>query len=113
MYKLVILERQDIKMPKGKACVQVAHASVDAALNSNKKIVDAWLSEGAKKVVLKVEDEKELRDFLKLANSAKLKTSLITDAGKTFFDKPTTTVLGIGPDTEEKIDKITAKLKML
>ncbi|MEM3126866.1 MAG: aminoacyl-tRNA hydrolase [Candidatus Woesearchaeota archaeon] len=113
MYKLVILVRQDLKMPLGKACVQCAHAAVDAVLKSDKKIVNAWLSEGGKKSVLKVADEKELHNFLKQADNAKLKTALITDAGKTFFPEPTTTVLAIGPDLESKIDTLTAKLKMI
>jgi PTH2 family peptidyl-tRNA hydrolase len=42
-----------------------------------------------------------------------LTTALITDAGKTFFKEPTKTCLAIGPDKEEKIDRITGKLKLV
>ena len=37
--KQVILVRQDLKMQKGKLSAQVAHASVDAVLKSNKNKV--------------------------------------------------------------------------
>ena len=103
----------DLKMPPGKMGAQVAHASVECVLRSSKPKVDAWVSEGMKKIVLKVADLKELQKYQQLAKAEKLVASMITDGAHTFFDKPTTTCLGIGPDTEEKIDKVTAQLKML
>jgi len=112
-YKQVILVREDLKLPKGKLSAQVAHASVDTALKSDKKIVDLWKKEGAKKVVLKVKDEKELFKYKEMAEDIGLKTSLITDAGRTVLEPGTITCLGIGPDLEEKIDKVSGKLKML
>ncbi len=111
--KQVILVRMDLKMPKGKLAVQAAHASVDATLKSDKRLVEEWKEEGMRKVALKVNSEHELRRFQRLAEESGLKTSLITDAGKTFFDKPTTTCLGIGPDDEGRIDALTGKLKMV
>lgn len=112
-YKQVILVRMDIKMPKGKFAAQVAHASVDAVLGSSSDKVSAWKGEGMKKVVLKVADEEELRYYHKKAKSYKLKSALITDAGRTYFSKPTTTCCAIGPDEEGKIDVVTGELKMV
>jgi peptidyl-tRNA hydrolase len=100
-------------MPKGKLSAQVAHGSVEAVLNSDPKIVQAWRREGMKKSVLKVDCEEELRSLLIHAKQQGLKTGLINDAGRTFLEPGTTTVLGIGPDAEEKIDKITSHLKLL
>ncbi len=111
--KQVIVVRQDLKLPKGKLAVQVAHGSVEAMLKTEKKILDAWLSQGMKKAVLKVPGEKELMDLFRKAKSEGLKTGLINDAGKTFLSPGTTTVLGIGPDKEEKIDRVTGHLGML
>ncbi len=111
--KQVILVRQDLKMDKGKLSVQVAHASVEATLNSSKTKIHEWKHEGMKKVVLKVKDLKELKQFLINAKSSGFTTGLIKDAGKTFFKRPTITCLGIGPDDEEKIDSLTGNLKML
>ena len=111
-FKQVILIRNDLKIPKGKACVQCSHASVEAVLGSSKEKVMKWRKEGMKKVVLKVKDKEELMEYLKLARREKLKTALITDAGKTYFDTRTTTCCAIGPDEEKKIDKATGSLKM-
>ena len=111
--KQVILVRKDLKLPKGKLAVQVAHASVRAVMKSDKRKVDKWDSEGAKKAVLKVNDLRELKKYLSKAKTAKLKTAVITDAGKTVIAPGTTTCMAIGPDDEEKIDRITGKLKLL
>ena len=111
--KQVILVRQDLKMQKGKLATQVAHASVDAVLASSREKVAAWHDEGMKKVVVKVQDEAALRTSLQLAKKEKLVAKLITDAGHTVFKEPTVTCLGIGPDDDMKIDKITKHLKLL
>ncbi|MBI2658537.1 peptidyl-tRNA hydrolase [Candidatus Woesearchaeota archaeon] len=112
-YKQVILVREDLKLPKGKLSAQVAHASVDAALKSDKKIVELWKKDGGKKIVLKVKDEKELLRYKQMAEDLGLKTALIKDAGHTVLEPGTITCLGIGPDEEQKIDKVSGKLRMM
>ncbi len=112
-YKQVILVRQDLQLPKGKLAAQAAHASVDAVLNSSKKIVDAWRNQGMAKIVLKVKDEKELVSYFQKAKDADLVAALITDAGRTVIAPGTKTCVGIGPDIEEKIDAVTGKLSLL
>ncbi|MBR9699082.1 peptidyl-tRNA hydrolase [Candidatus Woesearchaeota archaeon] len=111
--KQVILIRQDLKLPKGKMSVQAAHASTESLLRSHKDDVQKWRNQGMKKVVLKVKDEEELIKYKREAEDIGLVTALIQDAGRTVLDPGTTTCLGIGPDKEEKIDKITGKLKMV
>lgn len=112
-YKQVILLRQDLKLPKGKACAQVAHASVDAVLKSEKELIKAWKVEGMAKIVLKVQSEKELVHYFQQAKEKGLIVSLITDAGRTVVAPGTKTCLGIGPDEEEKIDSLTKRLSLL
>ena len=112
-YKQVILVREDLNLPKGKLAAQSSHASVDATLKSDKKMVDLWKKGGGKKVVLKVKDEKELFKYNQMAEDNGLKTALITDAGHTVLEPGTITCLGIGPDDEERIDRVTGKLKMM
>ncbi len=114
--KQVILIRQDLKLPKGKAAAQAAHASVESALltlKKDKELVKRWRAQGMKKVVLKVKDEKELLKYLQSAKDNNLITSLITDAGRTIVEPGTKTALGIGPDFEEEIDKVTGSLTIL
>ena len=112
-YKQVILVREDLKLPKGKMAAQSSHASVDATLKSDRKIVELWKKDGGKKIVLKVKDEKELFKYKQIAEDSGLKTALITDAGHTVVEPGTITCLGIGPDEESKIDSVTGKLKMM
>ena len=111
--KQVILVRADLKLPSGKLAAQVAHAAVEAVLKSSKSKVDEWHNEGMKKVVLEVKDLDELKKYQQLAKAEKLVASLITDAGHTVVEPGTVTCLGIGPDEDSKIDKVTGKLKMI
>ncbi len=112
-YKQVILVREDLKLDKGKMAAQVAHASLEAVLKSDKEIVKQWRIKGMKKVVLKVKDKEELFNFRQNAKDSKLKTAVITDAGRTRIKPGTVTCLAIGPDEEERIDKLTGRLKMM
>lgn len=98
---------------KGKLATHVAHASVGAVLISDPKIVEEWNKFGAKKVVLKVPDLKELKAVGKNAKSSKLVSFLVKDAGLTQLKEGTVTALAIGPAEEKKIDKVTGKLKLL
>ena len=61
--KQVILIRQDLKLPKGKAAAQAAHAAVEAVLRSDKSLVQEWRNSGQKKITLKVATEKELYKY--------------------------------------------------
>src|SRR3989344_2220029 len=111
--KQVILARQDLKLPKGKLAVQCAHASVQAALDSDRRMIEEWLAEGGKKVVLKVKDKEEMVKLKKEAEKQRLVTALIIDSGKTVVKPGTMTCLGIGPDEEKKIDRVTGELKIV
>ncbi len=110
--KQAVLVRQDLRLPKGKACSQCCHAAVEAVLRSDKNRVNKWRKEGMEKIVLKVRDLKELQHYNQLAKDTGLVTALITDAGRTTVEPGTVTVLAIGPDDEEKIDRIIKYLKL-
>lgn len=111
-YKQVILVRQDLKLKKGKMAAQVAHASVEATLRSDKKAISIWRSQGMKKIVLKVKDQKELMKYKAIAEDYGLVTALITDAGHTHIAPGTITSLAIGPDKEKEVNHVTSHLKM-
>lgn len=113
MYKQVIVVRSDLKMSVGKLAAQVAHASLEAYMNSNESNLKKWEREGVKKVVLKCRGLKEMLEIEGKARSLKLTTALVTDAGLTELPPETVTCLGIGPDREEEINKVTGSLPML
>lgn len=117
-FKQVIIVCNNLKLPKGKLAAQVAHASVDVVLKmisekTTQDIVRFWKVQGMKKVVLKVNDEKELYKYIQQAKDSGLPTSVITDAGKTVVAPGTTTCGAIGPYKEEVIDTLTKDLQLL
>jgi len=111
--KQVIIVRQDLKLPKGKLAAQVGHACIEAFSKADNSIKAKWKSSGQKKIVLKVQDEKEMYKYFIQAQNAGLPVALITDAGRTCIAPGTTTCIGIGPAEEDEIDKITKDLGML
>ena len=74
-----------------------------------------WLNvDRSAKICVGVDSEQELIDIYNKAKAVGIICSLITDAGLTQFNgTPTKTVVAIGPDESEKIDKITGGLKLL
>lgn len=114
--KQAIVVRKDVKMDKGKLCVQVAHASVSAALKAKKKNpleFGKWQLLGQKKIVVKVENLKQLQELKKKATSFRIPNELIRDAGLTQLKPGTTTALGLGPAKDEEIDKLIQGLQLL
>ncbi len=115
-YKLVIVTRTDLKLSPGKLAAQVAHAAVFCALETkkhNSKWFSKWQNEGAKKAVVKVENEKEFYILKEKAEQLKLAATIISDAGHTEIPAGTNTVLGIGPGPNNIIDQVTGKLSIL
>ena len=113
--KQVIIARSDLKMSPGKLAVQVAHGSIGAAektRNTKREWFDDWIKENQKKVVVKVSNEKELRELHKLAKGMDLPCDLIQDAGLTELTPGTITVLAVGPAPNDKIDKLTGDLPL-
>lgn len=111
--KQVILVRKDLHMPPGKLAAQCCHASVETVLKSDRDLVDEWKREGMTKIVLGVNNQEDLTSHLRMAKQAGLVCVLIKDAARTFFSEPTVTCLGIGPDEDGKIDRVTGHLSML
>src|SRR2546428_913746 len=113
MFKQAIVFRKDLKMSKGKMIVQASHASLGSFLASDKKIREKWLKEGSKKIVLSVPTLQELLSLVKKTKKLKIPALLVKDAGLTQVERGTITCFAIGPGRENKIDKITEKLKLL
>ena len=116
-YKMVIVVRKDLNMSIGKTSAQVAHAALGAyklsLKNSSDKVANWENFSGQAKIVLGVGNEKELLEIKEKADKNGLITCLIHDAGRTEGSPNTVTCCAIGPDTIQKIDEITGKLKLL
>jgi PTH2 family peptidyl-tRNA hydrolase len=136
--KQVIVIRKDLKMRKGKIAAQAAHAAMKVLLDRMKvqeyakestvwegcmvwhmtvfesEPMHMWLKGQFTKIVVYVENEKELFDLKEKAEDAGLLTALITDAGRTeFHGKRTNTCIAIGPAWHSELEPITGDLPLL
>lgn len=114
--KLVLVVRSDLKLSKGKTASQAAHAAVmcfKQSLERDPTLASKWLNVGQPKIVLKVDSLSELESLRDSAKNAGIVNSLVLDAGRTQISPGTATCLGIGPDYDEKIDKLVKELKLL
>lgn len=124
--KQVIVVNRSLNMPPGKLASQVAHASIGALLNSSRRNLDTifidlpigsaredWLDGIFTKIVVYVKSEEKLIEVYKRAQERRLPSALIMDCGKTFFNRPTYTCVGIGPAWNDEFNGITDKLRLL
>jgi len=111
-----IIVRADLKISKGKLCVQVAHASVSAAEVARKlhaKWWVGWLDEGQRKVVVKVNSLEELMEVKTKAEKLGLPVALVEDKGLTELPSGTVTCLGVGPAPIDMVNRVTGNLSLL
>ena len=111
--KQVIVVNQSLHLPKGKLAAQVAHAAVSAFLEAGLAARRDWIDEGMPKVVVQVPDETVLEALLNQALDLGIPAYLIEDAGRTVVPAGTITCLGLGPEPDETIDRVTGELKLL
>lgn len=111
--KQVMVVRTDLKMGKGKIAAQCCHGSLGAYKKTNPEKIRKWENEAYAKVVCKVSSLEELLELKKQAIINKVSYYLVVDAGRTQIPTSTTTVLALGPDEDEILDKITGDLKLL
>lgn len=111
---MALVVRTDLAMNKGKIAAQVAHAAVELFRKQvDSKSVAHWLRQGQPKVVLKVDSLAKIEALQEHANKLGLCNTVIYDAGHTQVPEGSLTVLGLGPETEDKINDIVGHLKLL
>jgi len=122
--KQVLVVRKDLNMRKGKIAAQAAHASM--MVFSQKAVVkdglfqclvteamEEWFANSFAKICVQVDSEEELEAVYYKALDAGVPAALCVDSGRTEFKGVATkTVVAIGPDYIEKIDKITGEMKL-
>lgn len=122
MLKMMLVVRNDLNMRKGKMAAQAAHAAQEAILDRsgpspilrNDALVLEWLASDFRKVTVRVDSEEELRSIYEQAIALGINAALIEDLGHTeFHGVKTLTALALGPDSAQKIDPLTADLKLL
>ena len=115
-FKQVIVVRKDLKLTPGKLSIQVAHASVLAAMKTmdsdESDFFEEWMDSGMKKVVVKIETQNELFELYEKVKK-KLPAALIKDAGLTQLAPGTATCFAFWPVPEKMADEFTKNLKLL
>lgn len=111
-YKQCIVLREDLKLSKGKAAVQAAHASILSYEHAPVRDRKSWKEQGQKKVALKVPRLEELYSVRDDAEKLDLPCAIVEDAGLTEIPPGTVTALGIGPARADEIDKVTKDLEL-
>ena len=115
--KMVLIVNSSLKMGKGKIVAQGAHAACGCVENAEKSAAGrrrlaAWRRQGQKKIALSTTQDDLLR-LERSLRSAGINCCLIADAGKTQIAAGSRTVLGVGPDTEARINQFTSSLGLL
>lgn len=111
--KQVIVVDRSLNLPPGKLAAQVAHGSMIAFLRAEPELQRAWLETGMAKIVLACDGAEALAALAEQADVAGLSSGLVRDAGRTVVSAGTTTCVGIGPDTVERVDAVTGTLRLL
>lgn len=114
--KLALVVRSDLRLTKGKAAAQCAHAAIicyEQAARSQPELLRLWLASGQPKIVLRVEGLDGLEALQDAARTAGLVVGCVRDAGRTQVAAGTVTVLGVGPSYEDQVDAVVSHLKLL
>ncbi len=114
--KMIMCVNMELKMGKGKIAAQCGHAVLGAykiARKHCKSGLNVWERTGVAKVVVKVEQEKEMYELFAKAKEAGLVAYIVQDAGRTQIAAGSHTVLIIGPASARRIDPICQHLKLL
>ncbi len=110
--KQIIIVDKSLKMPAGKMAAQVAHAAVCCFMETDAKDQDTWVAQGMPKIVLKTDSKIHLIDVFQKAKELGIPCHLIEDDGRTVFDKPTITCVGIGPAEEKILNPLSEAFKL-
>ncbi len=133
--KMVIIVNEQLGMTRGKIAAQVAHAAcycqeyLRDLLESHHITVEdsehwgdiyqGWQDNGTKKVVLEIEKELELKQYLPEGDigaqmvKEKIIVCPVEDLGLTEVPRNSFTCVGIGPEHASKLDKYTGALETL
>lgn len=123
--QVIVMKKFPKGLRTGKYCSQSAHASLGALLSIGKQegnnfiipmdnpFVESWINGNFRKITCYVETDEDLGRIYQESKKAGLPCCLIKDSRLTEFNGiPTLTAVGIGPDDEDKINKITGHLPL-
>jgi peptidyl-tRNA hydrolase len=109
--------RADLQMTSGKASSQAGHAFLDSYVVAPLENQLAYAEDGGTKIVLQVQNERELSDLFFRAKKAKLPCAMVIEQDHVmpphFDGSPVPTAIGIGPLPRSQAKQITRGLPLL
>jgi Uncharacterized conserved protein len=115
--RMWLFVRKDIRIPLEKLIAQGGHVAATCAVNAFRNgaaaMVDDWMSRGQAKITKRAKNEAELRKVYELCRAAGLPASIVTDAGRTYFEEPTVTMAAVGPCLRESLPAAVDKMRLL
>ncbi|KAK7603506.1 hypothetical protein V9T40_003505 [Parthenolecanium corni] len=112
-YRMALCINDDLKMTKGKAMAQCAHAAVgvyESYFGTRKSAFEAWEKQGKHISIFKITDGNALESLGETAENCGLITCLVRDAGRTQIPSGSMTVLAIGPALKSELECLTQYL---
>lgn len=117
---MALIVRTDLKMGKGKAAAQCAHAALGAyrlMLNEgqssqNLPLLKRWEHSGQAKITLQVPNKEDMDLLFAKAISLNINSYIVHDAGRTQIAAGSATVLALGPAPKLVLDQVTGDLKL-
>jgi PTH2 family peptidyl-tRNA hydrolase len=110
--KQAIVARADLNMGEGKLAAQVAHASLSAYEDADRRTKNEWKGEGQKKIVLQADGESQLFELADVAEREGIAHAIVRDAGHTELEPGTVSALAVGPAREDIVDRVTGDLSL-
>lgn len=110
--KQAIVARADLGMGEGKLAAQVAHASLKAYEDADRRDQKEWKGSGQKKIVLQADSESQLFELAEKARVEGVPHAIVRDAGHTQLEPGTATTLAVGPAPENLVDAVTGDLSL-
>ena len=113
---MVLVTRKDLTLSKGKLAAQCGHAAVECALKAKRespRTLEKWRTNGARKVVIEAPSLDALKRLFGAAQAAGIIAYMVRDAGHTEIPSGTVTVVGLGPDTRQRIDEYTSGFSLV
>ena len=111
-----VVSREAVKICKhvqGKMYAQAGHAFVGAlcdALNRYPTRAQEYITSAATPKITLIADEEQLHELWRLYKDSH-GVALIRDAGRTVFERPTLTALGIGPILSSEREEVLVALR--
>jgi PTH2 family peptidyl-tRNA hydrolase len=115
--KMILCVNMLLKMNKGKIGAQCGHATLGLykkiiGKKKHEKMIEAWETNGQKKICAKIKDDGEMNLLISKAIDAGIEHYTVVDAGRTCVKAGSRTILAL-IDYENRLNTITGRLKLL